>query len=53
MDFKDPPIDATVLARGFGVPAERVDSAAGFDAALAKSLANTSGPTLIEVMVKS
>jgi benzoylformate decarboxylase len=53
MDFKDPPIDATVLAKGFGVAAERVDSAAGFDAALAKSLANTSGPTLIEVMVKS
>ena len=53
MDFKDPPIDATVLAKGFGVPAERVDTAAGFEAALAKSLANTGGPTLIEVMVKS
>ena len=53
MDFKDPPIDATVLAKGFGVAAERVDTAAGFDAALAKSLANTGGPTLVEVMVKS
>ncbi len=53
MDFKDPPIDATALAKGFGVPAERVDTAAGFDAALAKSLAKKDGPTLIEVMVKS
>ncbi|MGH8428830.1 MAG: thiamine pyrophosphate-dependent enzyme, partial [Solimonas sp.] len=53
MDFKDPPIDATALAKGFGVSAERVDTAKGFDAALARSLAKTDGPTLIEVMVKS
>jgi benzoylformate decarboxylase len=53
MDFKDPPIDATALAKGFGVSAERVDTVAGFDAALAKSLAKTDGPTLIEVIVKS
>ena len=53
MDFKDPPIDATALAKGFGVPSERVDTVAGFDAALAKSLAKKDGPTLIEVMVKS
>ena len=53
MDFKDPPIDATTLARGFGVAAERVDTAAGFDSALARSLAKTDGPSLIEVMVKS
>jgi benzoylformate decarboxylase len=53
MDFKDPPIDATALAKGFGVSAERVDTAAGFDAALTKSLAKKDGPTLIEVMVKS
>ena len=53
MDFKDPPIDTTALAKGFGVPAERVDTVAGFDAALAKSLATKDGPTLIEVMVKS
>jgi benzoylformate decarboxylase len=52
MDFKDPPIDASSLAKGFGVPAERVDTAAGFDAALAKSL-KANGPTLIEAMVKS
>jgi len=35
------------------VPSERVDTVAGFDAALAKSLAKHDGPTLIEVMVKS
>ena len=49
----DPPIDATAQAKGFGVAAERVDTAAGFDAALAKSFAKTDGPSLIEVMVKS
>ena len=53
MDFKDPPIDATALARGFGVTAERVDTAAGFDAALAHSLAKKDGPSLIEVMIRS
>jgi benzoylformate decarboxylase len=53
MDFKDPPIDTCALAKGFGVAAERVDSAAGFEAALKKSLAKTDGPSLIEVMVKA
>ncbi|MFO1081838.1 MAG: thiamine pyrophosphate-binding protein [Reyranellaceae bacterium] len=53
MDFKDPPIDVSSLAKGFGVAAERVDTAAGFDAALARSLAKTDGPSLIEVMVRS
>jgi benzoylformate decarboxylase len=52
MDFKDPPIDATAIARGFGVAAERVDTAEGFEAALGRSLARTDGPSLIEVMVK-
>jgi benzoylformate decarboxylase len=52
MDFKDPPIDACALAKGFGVVAERVDTAEGFEASLAKSL-KSSGPTLIEVMVRS
>jgi len=52
MDFKDPPIDTCALAKGFGVAAERVDTAAGFEAALKKSLAKTDGPSLIEVMVK-
>ena len=50
MDFKDPPIDACALAKGFGVPAERVETAEAFEASLAKSL-KSSGPTLIEVMV--
>jgi benzoylformate decarboxylase len=52
MDFKDPPIDACKLAQGFGVSAERVDTAAGFETALKKSLATSGGPTLIEVMVR-
>ena len=50
MDFKDPPIDACALAKGFGVPAERVATAEAFEASLAKSL-KSNGPTLIEVMV--
>jgi len=53
MDFKDPPIDSTALAKGFGVAAERVDTASGFEAALKKSLAKSDGPSLIEVMIKS
>jgi benzoylformate decarboxylase len=52
MDFKDPAIDTCALAKGFGVQAERVDTAAGFEAALKKSLAKSDGPSLIEVMVK-
>ncbi len=52
MDFKDPPIDVRSLARGFGVPADRVDTAEAFEEALAKSLKST-GPTLIEAMVTS
>jgi benzoylformate decarboxylase len=53
MDFKDPKMNITKIAEGFGVAAERVDTVAGFDAALDKALARTNGPTLIEVMVKS
>jgi hypothetical protein len=52
MDFKDPPINVTRIAEGFGVTAERVDSAEGFDAAMKRALARTDGPTLLEVMVK-
>jgi len=52
MDFEDPPIDVSALASGFGVPAERADSAEGFQLALAKALGTTTGPTLIEVMIK-
>ena len=39
--------------QSWGVAAERVDTAAGFEAALKKSLARSDGPSLIEVMVKS
>jgi benzoylformate decarboxylase len=53
MDFNDPPMDIAAIARGFGVAAERVDTAAGFDSALDKALAKTDGPSLIEVMIKS
>ena len=53
MDFNDPPMDITKIAEGFGVAAERVDTASGFDSALDKALARTNGPTLIEVMMKT
>ena len=53
MDFKDPPMDISAIAKGFGVTAERVDTVAGFDAALDKALARTDGPTLLEVMIRS
>jgi len=52
MDFNDPPMNITKIAEGFGVAAERVTTADGFDAALNKALARTDGPTLLEVMVK-
>jgi benzoylformate decarboxylase len=53
MDFNDPPMDIAGIARGFGLAAERVDTAAGFEAAFDKALAKTDGPTLLEVMIKS
>lgn len=52
MDFNDPPMNIAKIAEGFGLPAERVDSAEAFDAALDRALARTDGPTLIEAMVK-
>ena len=52
MDFNDPPMNIAKIAEGFGLASERVDTAAGFEAALDKALAKTDGPTLIEVMVK-
>jgi benzoylformate decarboxylase len=52
MDFQDPPMDVTKIAEGFGVSAERVDTADGFDAAMKRALARIDGPTLLEVMVK-
>jgi len=53
MDFKDPKMNVTQIAQGFGVSAERVDTVAGFDAALDRALARTDGPSLLEVMIKS
>ena len=52
MDFNDPPMDVTKIAQGFGVTAERVDSAESFEVALNRALAKTDGPSLLEVMVK-
>jgi benzoylformate decarboxylase len=52
MDFNDPPMNIAKIAEGFGLAAERVDTADAFDAALDRALARTDGPTLIEAMVK-
>jgi benzoylformate decarboxylase len=52
MDFNDPPMNIAKIAEGFGLAAERVDTANAFDAALDRALARTDGPTLIEAMVK-
>ncbi|GAM96886.1 acetolactate synthase large subunit [alpha proteobacterium U9-1i] len=50
-DLKHPAIDFCALARGFGVPAERVETAAKLVAALERSFV-TPGPALIEVMIR-
>ena len=44
MDFNDPPMDITKIAEGFGVTAERVDTAAGFDAALTRRWPRPTAP---------
>jgi acetolactate synthase-1/2/3 large subunit len=44
----EPSIDFVALARGYGVPAERVETAEALDAALDRALAGA-GPTLIEL----
>ncbi len=49
MDFKDPPLDCTALAKGFGVAGERVADADAFEAAFARALAHD-GPYVIEAM---
>ena len=51
MDFRDPPIDFSGLARSFGLTARRATTALEFDAALDAAMAKTDGPTLIEAMV--
>ena len=50
MDFKDPAIDFTGLAKSMGVTAERVSEPDQLDAALKRALRNP-GPNLVEVMV--
>jgi benzoylformate decarboxylase len=50
MDFNDPYIDFTGLAKSLGVPGQRIDNPADLRGALEKSFA-TPGPKLLEVMV--
>lgn len=50
-DLKRPDIDFCGIARGFGVPSERVSTPDAFSTALERSFA-TPGPSLIEVMVQ-
>lgn len=51
MDFQDPPVDYTAIARGYGLAAERVSDPAKLKGALAASF-ERNGPTLLEVMVE-
>jgi benzoylformate decarboxylase len=51
MDFRDPPIDVAGLARAYGVPAHRVETAEQFDHALQSALASH-GPMLLDVVVQ-
>ena len=50
LDLTNPELNWTRIADGLGMPAWRVDSAEGFDRALAESLA-TPGPALIEALI--
>ena len=52
LDLTRPELDWVHLAQGMGVPARRVTDAAGFNDALAESLA-TPGPYVIEAMIYS
>jgi acetolactate synthase-1/2/3 large subunit len=49
-DLSRPALDWTALARGFGVPAERADSAEALAGALARSFA-APGPSLVECLL--
>jgi acetolactate synthase-1/2/3 large subunit len=48
LDLGSPRIDWVALAKSLGVPAERQDTAEGFDAAFARAMGQR-GPMLIEV----
>lgn len=50
MDFKEPAVNFTDLARSMGLQAERVDDPARVRGALDEALANRSGPNLIEII---
>jgi acetolactate synthase-1/2/3 large subunit len=50
LDLSRPDLDFVMLARGMGVPGERVTSMDEFNAAVARGLA-TPGPYLVEVML--
>ena len=52
MDFRDPPIDATRLAEGFGMAAVRAETPAAFRKAYRDAFAG-SGPVVIEAMVSA
>jgi len=48
MDFRDPGIDLVRIAEGYGVAAERVTNAAGFEPAFLRALTRD-GPTMLAV----
>ena len=50
LDLSRPDLDFVALARGMGVPGERVDTMDEFNKALARGLARK-GPYLVEVML--
>ena len=50
MDFKDPPVDFTGLARSLGMAAERIDDPARLHDALTRAYA-ARAPRLIEIVV--
>jgi acetolactate synthase-1/2/3 large subunit len=50
LDLSRPNVDFVELAKGFGVPASRADSAEGFTAALERAISEP-GPHLIEAVV--
>jgi acetolactate synthase-1/2/3 large subunit len=51
LDLRDPQMDWTSLAKGFGLRAVRCDTAEGFDAELGRAIAEK-GPALIEAEIE-
>jgi acetolactate synthase-1/2/3 large subunit len=50
LDLTNPAIEWTDIAKGMGMPAERVDTVDALDSALERAM-NERGPRLIEVML--